>query len=195
MGNFYLNVMCRMCRGKLQDPGENAYFVCVEGECVLATTIFNAANNLFNELIASRKQSVVLADRRVGDLAVYYPSSGISLDARHFDYYEQQRLGLTDKQFAEAKAQRDAYVAAAKEAARVDKPGEWIVKHGKTEDVYFYVQRVQRNGKLVGTTVFFSHGGKYRGERTTDVIYPENFHEWKTVYIETVRGLGLERFI
>jgi hypothetical protein len=156
------------------------------GECVLATKVFNVANNQFDWLVQNGKLSAVLADRRSGDVATYYPATGLSVDRRNEDYYQAQKFCLTEQRVREMRAV---------EAPQIDKPGQWLVKHGRLSDTYFYVQQVQRNGKLKGLTVYFNHDARFEGMALGQTIEKANVPDWKVTYIETVRGLKLDSYL
>lgn len=197
MNSIELDYFCRDHRGRPSPPNQaNIYFVMLNGDCVLATTIFNVANNLFDAWVNGQiKQSAVLADRRIGDLANYYPTTGVSLDVRNFDYYQAQKYGVTEQYVKEHREKCEVH--------RVDKPNQWLVKHGKRVDTYFYVQHVQRNGKLRGFVLYFSrakHQGekfvpaKYQGEAIFQTIEKEDIHDWKVADSQVVRALKLETY-
>lgn len=107
-----------------------------------------------------------------------------------------------DAQMEAHKAELARYAAKDAEAThailemqRVDKPGQWIVKPGKTADEYFYVQHVQRNGKLKGLVVWLTRDGKFQGEKTRATIEAADTHDWTVVTLALVNYYNLNQYV
>lgn len=179
---------------------DNLYFVYVGLDCVMATTSFPAALNLYESALRNGRKCS-LQDRRQGLVASYDPSTHYAYDDTGTDYYQQQKWGWTDEQLAWAKQERDKALAASREYARVDKVNHWIMCPGKNIDSYFYVRCRFPDGTLDGYQVHVetkvaSHRRRPRVIRVGEMqIDPSNYHHWKPAYTETVRALKLEDYL
>lgn len=197
--NDQLNELARQWRGvpplyKVTAP--NIYFVMTKGECVLATSIFNVANNLFESYVQARsKDSAVLADRRIGDIANYYPATGISLDARNTDYYQAQKYCLSEEvvrqhREAIARANEEAEV----HATKLSKQGQWLTLQGSgAGSVYFFVS-VVRSDELIGCQITMDRNAKFLSA-VPSAIARNMLQLWEPTYIETVRDLKLKSYL
>lgn len=194
---FQLNELARRLRSVPPAPhNPNLYFVMVGGNVILATTIFNVANNLFESYVKARsKDSAVLADRRIGDLANYYPATGLSLDARNTDYYQAQKYGVTEERVREFREEGVREKQEAEAHVKIlSKPGQWISIHRCSVDVYFFIRRVSKDGELHGCQITVNHKAKVL-DTQSNTIAKNMLQFWKLTYNETVRDLGLESYL
>jgi hypothetical protein len=162
---FQLDELANKLRGVPPAPNNpNLYFVRVSGTVMLATTSFPIALTTYEHALRSGK-NCDLSDRRQGLVAWYDAKSGQAYDDTGLDYYQQQKWGWTDEQFAELKASakkraddHKAFMAAQVQA--LSRPGQWLVLSGKYINSYFYVRAILPNGELRGYQIHHKHKGR-----------------------------------
>jgi hypothetical protein len=201
MNCFQLDELANKLSGVTPAPNNpNLYFVAVCGSCILATTSFPVALNVYENVLRSGKYCS-LHDRRQGKVADYNPTTGHAYDDTGLDYYQQQKWGWSDEQFAELKAKRDAAVYAAKDAElsyilELSKTGQWIVWHGLVWDHYFYVRAVLPGGLLRGYYVQVKHAGKKKIKRVgCETIEQSTLKNWRVASDDAVAHHKLESYL